>query len=74
MKSTFVPDENTLVYNRFINLMNGLNNMFGKHWMGLLVGNTPVVMPLDTCLSHEVKELVRKHVAMSLTIRSPGIK
>ena len=65
MKTTFVPGENTLVYNRF---------MFGKRWMGRLVGNTPEVMPLDTCLFQDVKESVRKHVAMSLTIREPGVK
>jgi len=74
MKTTFVPGENTLVHNRFINPVNSLNNMFGKRWMGRLVGNTPKVMPLDTCLFQDVKESVQKHVAMSLTIREPGIK
>ena len=42
--------------------------------MGWLVGNTPKMMPLDTCLFQDVKESVRKHVAMSLTIREPGVK
>jgi len=42
--------------------------------MGRLVGNTPKVMPLDTCLFQDVKESVRNHVAMSLTIREPGVK
>ena len=31
-------------------------------------------MPLDTCLFQAVKESARKHVAMSLTLREPGIK
>ena len=60
--------------NTDINPVNGLNDMFGKRWMGRLVGNTPEVMPLDTCLFQDVKESVRKHVAMSLTIREPGVK
>jgi hypothetical protein len=42
--------------------------------MGRLIGNTPKVMLLDTCLFQDAKESVQKHVAMSLTNRSPGIK
>jgi hypothetical protein len=69
MKTTFVLGENTLVYNRFINPVNGLNNMFGKQWMGWLVGNTPEVMLLHTRLFQDVKESVQ-----TLTIREPGVK
>ncbi len=48
--------------------------MFGKRWMGWLVGNTSKVMPLDTCLFQDIKDSVQKHLAMSLTIREPGVK
>jgi hypothetical protein len=34
MKTAFVPGENTWVYNRLINPVNGLNNVFG--WKDLL--------------------------------------
>ena len=36
-KTTFVPGENTLVHNRFINPVNGLNNMLANNgWDGSL--------------------------------------
>ena len=74
MQETKVPGENTSVYKRFINPVHRLNDMYGSRWAGRLVGNSPEVMPLDTSLFQDVKEAVRKHVAMSLTIRKPGIK
>jgi hypothetical protein len=74
MKTSHVLGENKLVYNRFINPLNDLNDMFGRRWAGRLVGNTPKVMPLNNSLFQDVKESVQKHVAMSLTICSAGIK
>ncbi len=35
--------------------------------MGKFIGNTPKVMPLDTCLFQDIKESVQKHV------RNPAI-
>jgi hypothetical protein len=74
MKMTYVQDENTSVYSRFINPLNGLNDTFGRRWAGRLVGNTPKVMPIDNSLFQDMKESVQKHVVMSLTIYNPGVK
>ncbi len=74
MKTTYVLVEIELVYSRFINPLNGLNDSFGRQWAGWLVGNTPEVMPIDNSLFQDMKESVQKHVVMSLTIHNPGIK
>jgi hypothetical protein len=74
MKMIYMPGEIKLVYSRFINPMNGLNDSFGRQWAGQLIGNTSKVMPLDDSLFQDVKESVQKHAMMSLTICNPGIK
>jgi hypothetical protein len=74
MKMTYVPGEIELVYSRYINPLNGLNDSFVRQWAGRLLGNTPKVMPLNNSLFWDMKESVQKHVAMSLTICNPGVK
>ncbi len=63
-----------MVYKQRIKPENGLNDMFSKKWKGRPICNSPEVMPLDTCLFQDVKESVRRHVAMSLTARCSNVK
>ena len=56
MRTTKIPGEDTVVYKQWIKPENDLNDMFGKKWKGQPIGNSPEVMPLDTCLFQDVNE------------------
>ncbi len=49
MRTTKIPGEDTVVYKQWIKPENG---------KGRPIGNSPEVMPLDTCLFQDVKESV----------------
>jgi hypothetical protein len=69
MKNTNIPGEgNIKIFDRWIKPELGLNDKFGKRWMGRLIGNSPELMPLDNSCNQDVHESVRRHVVMSLSV------
>jgi hypothetical protein len=68
MMKTKIPDENTVVYKRWIKPENGLNDSFGPRWKQRPIGNSPELMPLDNSLNQDVHGSVRKHAVMSLRL------
>jgi hypothetical protein len=69
MKNTNIPGEgNTKIFDRWIKPELGLNDKFGKRWMGRPIGNSPELMPLDNSCNQDVHESVRRHVVMSLSV------
>ncbi len=50
MLTTKIQDEDMVAYKQWIKPENSLNDMFDKKWKGQTIGNSPEVMPLDTCL------------------------
>ncbi len=51
MMKTKIPDENTVVYKRWIKPENGLDDSFGPRWKQRPIGNSPKLMPLDNLLN-----------------------
>ncbi len=68
MRKTTIPDENTVVYKRWIKPENGLNGSFGPRWKQQPIGNSPELMPLDNLLNQDVHESIQKHMVISLTL------
>jgi hypothetical protein len=68
LRKTKIPDEDTVVYKRWIKPENGLNNSFGPRWKQRPIGNSPKLMPLDNLLNQDVHKSVQKHTVMSLTL------
>jgi len=72
--TTKIPGEertqDTVVYKWWIKPENSLNDIFCKKWKGQPIGNSPEVMPHNTCLFRDIKEPVQRKVAtISLNIR-----